>query len=132
MALARRIVAEYRIPTDHVLRHSDVAPATRSDPRAFDWSGFLARVYGPDRAALERAIGEALQGSIVPLNPNAAFERAGAARGLLPAGPEVDVEHGGVTYRAQAYRSPGAREWQEIVYCAVGEWGDLTWCRRRN
>jgi N-acetyl-anhydromuramyl-L-alanine amidase AmpD len=132
MALARRIVAEYRIPADHVLRHGDVSPATRTDPRAFDWRGFLARVFGPDRAALERAIGDALQGSVVPLNPNAAFERAGAAKGLLPAGAEADVTQGGVTYRAQAYRSPGAREWQEIVYCAVGEWSDLTWFRRRN
>lgn len=83
-------------------------------------------------ADVQAAIGEAVQASIIPLNPVAAFEVAGAKRGLLPASTEVDVEVGSVTYRAQAYRAPGRREWQEIVYCPVGAWGDLTWFERRN
>ena len=99
------------------------------------WGWFVEEVAGAriaGREAIENAIGEAVQASIIPLNPVAAFEVAGAKRGLLPASTEVDVEVGSVTYRAQAYRAPGRREWQEIVYCPVGAWGDLTWFERRN
>jgi len=81
---------------------------------------------------VQAAIGEVIQGSIIPLNPVAAFEVAGAALGRLPASREVDVTVDGITYRAQAYRDPGEREWQHIVYCRVGEWGALRWFERRN
>ena len=81
---------------------------------------------------LEEAIGQAVQESIIPLNPQAAFEVAGARLGRLPASREVDVMVDGVTYRAQAYRSPGAREWQYVVYCRMGDWANLRWFERKN
>lgn len=86
------------------------------------------------QADLERLIGERIQAGIIPLNPNAAFERAGMALGLLPASGEMDVTFGDKTYRAQAYRSPGQREWQHIVYTEVGKWStsDLRWFKRAN
>jgi len=81
---------------------------------------------------VETVIGAEAQKHILPLNPNAAFEKAGAAQGLLPASQEFDITVNGVTYRAQAYRSPGARQWQHIVYCRVGEWNNLRWFKRKN
>lgn len=77
-------------------------------------------------------IGQTLQGHVIPLNPATAFERAGAARGLLPASPEVDVVIEGVDYRSQVYRHPADRAWQWIVYCKVGEWDKLIWFKRAN
>jgi hypothetical protein len=82
--------------------------------------------------SLEAAIGKAAQDYIIPLNPVAAFEVAGADLGLLPASREFDVSWGGVAYRAQAYRQAGQREWQHIVYCRVGDWGNLHWFKRAN
>jgi hypothetical protein len=86
----------------------------------------------PSPADIEGVIGAAAQAHIIPLNPVAAFERAGAEMGLLPASREYDVTVDGVTYRAQAYRAAGEREWQHIVYCRVGDWGNLRWFQRVN
>ena len=94
----------------------------------------LALYYGGVQVdtALEAAIGAEAQKHIIPLNPAAAFEKAGAALGLLPASREYDVVLDGQSYRAQAYRSPGERTWQHIVYCKVGDWGNLRWFKRQN
>jgi len=73
-----------------------------------------------------------MQAHILPLNPGAAFERAGAARGLLPASREVDLHIGDTTYRVQVYRHPTDRDTQHIVYSEVGDWGNLHWFERRN
>jgi hypothetical protein len=94
----------------------------------------LALYYGGVQVdtALEAAIGAEAQKHIIPLNPAAAFEKAGAALGLLPASREYDVVLDGQSYRAQAYRSPGERAWQHIVYCKVGYWDNLRWFKRQN
>lgn len=86
----------------------------------------------PDQAALQTQIGNAIQAHIVPLYPEAAFEKSAKPKGLLPASPEVDMAINGIDYRAQAYRSPADRQWQHIVYCVVGEWDKLTWFKRAN
>ena len=94
----------------------------------------LALYYGGGSAAtdVEAAIGAAAQEHIIPLNPSAAFEKAGSARGLLPASREYDVTVGEVTYRAQAYRSPVERDWQYIGYAVVGDWSNVQWLKRPN
>jgi len=79
-----------------------------------------------------RVIGDEAQKHIIPLNPDAAFERAAAPLGRLPASREFDVEVNGILYRAQAYREPNEREWQWIAYCTVGDWGNVRWFRRAN
>lgn len=90
--------------------------------------GLYTEVVEPP-ADLEQIIGDAIQQHIIPLNPNAALERAGMALGLLPASDEVrDVEG----YVAQAFRKPGEEGWQEIAYCADGDWGNINWFRRAN
>jgi hypothetical protein len=86
----------------------------------------------PAQGEIERLIAEETQKHIIPLNPQAGFEREGAARGLLPASREFDVTIGSVTYRAQAYRHPNERDWQYIVYCVIGDWGNTTWIKRAN
>ncbi len=34
-----------RYPIEYVLRHSDIAPHLKSDPWAFDWQGFKAKLF---------------------------------------------------------------------------------------
>lgn len=77
-------------------------------------------------------MGEELQHHIIPLNEKAAFEIAGSARGLLPAGPEFDKVVDGVTYRGQGYRDPDARDWQWLVFCKLNDWANLVWVKRAN
>lgn len=40
------LVRELGIPRERVLRHADVDPANRTDPRGLDWEAFLDAVYG--------------------------------------------------------------------------------------
>lgn len=55
----------------------------------------------------------------VPLNPDAAFYRYAQTRGLgKPETPELDVSSNGRTYRYQGFAGG-------IVYCVVGDWGNL-------
>ena len=86
-------------------------------------------VEPPPTVTLEQIIGDAVQQHIIPLNPNAALEKAGAALGLLPASDEVRDVPG---YVAQAFRSPGERQWQFVAYCADGDWGNMKWFKRAN
>lgn len=81
---------------------------------------------------IERALGAEMQKYVIPLNPTAALERAAAAYGLLPASREFDLTIGGKTYRCQAYRSPGQREWQYGYYCEVPVWHDVKVFKRAN
>jgi len=87
-------------------------------------------LYMAGVSAVERRIGEAAQGYVVPLNPEAAFERAAAKRGLLPASREFAVP--GTDYWAQVYRDPKRREVQYLVYAVKGDWGHLRWFERAN
>ena len=81
---------------------------------------------------VHKAIGDAAQQFVIPLNPDAAFEKTGATLGLLPASPEFDVTVEGTLYRAQVYRHPQQRDVQHIVYAAVGQWDQVTWFERAN
>ena len=101
-----------------------------SEPRPLVWT--LAQWQQSAAIDRETLIGHAMQAHILPLNPGAAFERAGAARGLLPASREVDLHIGDTTYRVQVYRHPTDRDTQHIVYSEVGDWGNLHWFERRN
>lgn len=90
------------------------------------------RPRGVEPVDVEKEIGDGLQAHVIPLNPATAFERWGAERGLLPSSVEVDVTIDGVAYRSQVYRHPGDRAWQWIVYCQVGDWGNLRSFKRAN
>jgi hypothetical protein len=127
---------------DELCRDGYVVAATpfvtcpTADWKTFDVGGsLLKRIAAKHGSApeppvdIEQQIGEAMQAHIIPLNPNAALEKAGAALGLLPASSEVRDVAG---YVAQAFRSPGEREWQHIAYCIDGDWAKVTWFRREN
>lgn len=88
-------------------------------------SNRLVEYIQAEAIAPDTAIANAAQGWIIPLNPYSAFERWGSARGYLPASKEFDTTINGVVYRAQAYRDPDERDAQHIVYCQVGDWGNL-------
>ena len=87
---------------------------------------------GIDWAKVEAALGQEAQRHIVPLSPGNAFEIAGAAQGLLPASDEFDLVVDGVTFRGQAYRQAGERDWQYHVAAVVGQWDKLHWWTRAN
>jgi hypothetical protein len=71
---------------------------------------------------LERAIQEALEASqIVRPNPRAALQREILAATLLITGNEEDVEHDGITYRAQRGEdATTGKVW--FYYAEVGDW----------
>ncbi|HSH77720.1 MAG TPA: N-acetylmuramoyl-L-alanine amidase [Herpetosiphonaceae bacterium] len=43
--LVRMKVRQYRIPRSRLVRHADIAPGRKSDPRAFPWESFKANVF---------------------------------------------------------------------------------------
>ncbi len=47
VTLVKDIVTRYGIPRKHVVRHLDIDPKNRSDPRNFDWVGFVNAVFAP-------------------------------------------------------------------------------------
>lgn len=80
----------------------------------------------------EIIIAAALQRAVLPLNPEAAFEKAATPLELLPASPETDVTVAGVAYRAQAYRTIRDRSLQHIIYAPVGQWDAAAWFEYPN
>jgi len=127
--------------TDALRYHREFQKDTScpGDKLVANWSWFkglvaakLAALNAPSTTDIEAALGAEMQKHIVPLNPTAALERAAAAYGLLPAGNEFDLTIGGVTYRCQAYRSAGERNWQYGVYAKVGDWGNVKMFKRAN
>jgi len=86
----------------------------------------------PTQAEIEKALGDEMQQHIIPLNPNAALERAMSVYGLLPASGEFDVGFGGQTYRCQGARQAGEREWQYIVYAVKDAWDSVHIFKRAN
>lgn len=81
---------------------------------------------------LEDTISAELQKHVLPLNPDAYFEKLARKQGLLPASREVDISFGGEVYRAQVYRKPDDRDYQYIIYAPVGQWEKAKWFKRRN
>lgn len=43
--LVQTKVRQYRIPRSRLVRHADIAPGRKSDPRGFPWESFKANVY---------------------------------------------------------------------------------------
>lgn len=73
---------------------------------------------------VEKDIWNVMQQHIIPINPDAALEKAGAKRGFLPASHEVRDVPGIV---AQAFRGVKDRTKQYIAYCLEGDWDNVRW-----
>lgn len=78
-------------------------------------------------SALEKRLGDFIQGYVIPQNPAAAFYAYGRARGWEPISGEVDYEG----YRAQVWYSP-SNQMQHIIYTLIGDWGNLRHFDRKN
>lgn len=79
---------------------------------------------------LEKMLGETMQRHIIPLNPDAALEKAAEARGQ---GTAVSLEVRDVPgYVMQAFRRPDRRDKQYIGYCRDGDWGNVRFFERDN
>jgi N-acetylmuramoyl-L-alanine amidase len=48
--LTKQLVARYNIPRSQVVRHLDISPGRKTDPRGFPWERFLAELFAPDSA----------------------------------------------------------------------------------
>lgn len=106
-----------------------------------EWGAFDANVLWPrivaghkEGAAMDvgRLVWEAVRQHLIPLNPDAALERAAAARGLLPASDEVRLQVGAEHLVAQGFRSPTERGKIKVAYCREGQWGAIAWMERDN
>lgn len=116
----RRLVQIYGIPRSNVLRHSEVDPKNKRDPRNFQWEEFLNRVYrGMDDATAYALRNAAWNAGGIPYNREAAFPRYAREHGLgNPETPEFDFTSGGQQYRGQGF-SKG------IIYARIGDWGNI-------
>jgi N-acetyl-anhydromuramyl-L-alanine amidase AmpD len=116
----RELVRTYNIPKANVLRHMDVDPKNRSDPRNLDWEAFLNRVFPVVEQDLERALRHsAWNAGGVPYNPESAFASYAREHGLgNPETPEFDF-----TFDGQAYRGQGFSK--AIIYVRAGQWDQI-------
>jgi hypothetical protein len=48
--LVKQLVATYNIPRNQVVRHLDIAPRRKTDPRGFPWERFMAELFAPNSA----------------------------------------------------------------------------------
>jgi hypothetical protein len=127
---------------DHLSKHNDYAMTecpgkTLSDN--FAWfkdrvNEIMPALDSKNRQELEDLLGFIAQEHIIPLNPNAALEKYAQTMGLLPASDEFELTQNSKTYVAQAFRSPGERDWQYVLYTEKGFWNltDILLFKRRN
>ncbi|HWQ14690.1 MAG TPA: N-acetylmuramoyl-L-alanine amidase [Roseiflexaceae bacterium] len=48
--LTRHLVTKYNIPRSQVVRHLDISPGRKTDPRGFPWERFMAELFAPNSA----------------------------------------------------------------------------------
>lgn len=113
----RHLVQRYEIPRANVLRHVDIDPKNRTDPRNLAWDEFLDRVFQTSDDGLAHALRNAAWNSGgIPYNPDAAFPSYARQHNLgNPETPEFDFSFGGQRYRGQGFS-------KIILYAPVGEW----------
>ncbi len=116
----RNLAKTYNVPRANILRHADIDPKNRTDPRNFEWEAFLDRVYQEAAGEVEHALRNAAWNSGgIPYNPDAAFPRYAREHNLgNPETPEFDFSHGKERYRGQGFS-------RGIVYARIGEWDTI-------
>jgi N-acetylmuramoyl-L-alanine amidase len=48
--LTKQLVNTYKIPRSQVVRHLDISPGRKTDPRGFPWERFMAELFAPNSA----------------------------------------------------------------------------------
>lgn len=128
-----------------VSRYDDIQPqgviaitpfvtCPNQDWASFDFDGnMVARVAAKWEQSVDpwEVIIADLQEHIIPLNPNAAFEKD-APDGCLPASREKDVLVNGIMWRYQGYRHANRRDKQQVARCPVNEWNKIEWIEIDN
>jgi N-acetyl-anhydromuramyl-L-alanine amidase AmpD len=116
----RSIVKALGIPRERVVRHAEIDPDNRSDPRELAWQALLDDIYEVAPMLDTAAFGDWMQQHVIPQNPAAAFYAYGRAQGWEP----ISGEHDWQGYRAQVWYSPADQK-QHIVYARIGDWGNV-------
>ncbi len=114
------LVAKYSIQREWIVTHADISTVGKTDPRGFPVVELISRAYDPAANLPDDVVREAAWNAAdIPFNPTAAFPRYAREHGLgNPQTREFDFTYKGVNYRGQGFS--GA-----IVYCMVGDWGNL-------
>jgi N-acetyl-anhydromuramyl-L-alanine amidase AmpD len=120
VAHVRNLVSTYQIARANVLRHADIDPQNRTDPRNLPWEEFMNRVFQTDDTGIHHAARNAAwNAGGIPYNPDATFPRYARERNLgNPETPEFDFSFGGQKFRGQGFS-------RGIIYARVGEWGQI-------
>lgn len=138
---AATLLREGGLTTDALKYHRQYQSDTSCPGDSFvaKWAWFVGLVAarlrvlsGTTEEEVHKALGAEMQKHIIPLNPTAALERFGATYGMLPASEEFDLKIGDKTYRCQAYRQAGERQWQYGIYAEVGVWDNVKVFKRAN
>lgn len=79
---------------------------------------------------LDQLAEEAVRQHLISMNPLAALEKAGRARGMAPASKETRFQAGAVHYAAQAFSRPDAPYTLHIARCEIGRWDRIEWAER--
>ncbi len=120
-AHCRELVRVFGIPRERVLRHSEIDTRGKTDPRNFDWAGFLARLYEQEHKPItlreQYKVAWAAAGHAF-VDGNAFPEYALSHRLGVPQGHEFDFAESGRTWKAQAFGKC-------LIACPLGDWGSI-------
>jgi hypothetical protein len=118
--LTNYLVEEYQVERQWIVTHADISTVGKTDPRGFPTHELVTRVYDPAANLPENVVREeAWNAAGVLFNPVAAFPKYARAHDLgNPRTSEFDFAYKGVRYRGQGFS-------RAIVYCKVGDWGNV-------
>jgi len=118
--LVSYLVDKYGIEREWIVTHADVSTVGKTDPKGFATHELVQRIYDPAANLPDSVVREAAwNASGIPWNPMAAFPKYAREHDLgNPQTEEFDFAYKGINYRGQGFS--GA-----IVYCKVGDWGNL-------
>lgn len=114
------LVGKYDIQREWIVTHADISTTGKTDPRGFPTHELIMRVYDPTANLPDDVVREAAWNAAgIPFNPMAAFPKYAREHDLgTPQTEEFDFSYKGVHYRGQGFS-------KAIVYCKVGDWGNL-------
>jgi hypothetical protein len=114
------LVETYEIQREWIVTHADVSTVGKTDPRGFPIHELITRIYDPTANLPDDVVREAAWNAAgIPFNPEAAFPKYAREHDLgNPQTQEFDFSYKGINYRGQGFSLA-------IVYCQVGDWGNL-------
>jgi N-acetyl-anhydromuramyl-L-alanine amidase AmpD len=125
VGLVAYLVERYDIAQKWIVTHAEISTVGKTDPRDFPMRELTTRIFDPAAHLPENLVREAAWNAAgIPFNPLAAFPKYARERDLgTPMTQEFDFSYQGVSFRGQGFS-------RGIVFCKVGDWGNLkemTW-----